>query len=263
MQAPDGLCFSNVKTIVARLGNRGKCRLDATAVKLRPSDRRHAATGRPGDGCADPWRERDACGVGFVAQASGARSTTILRHALQALVRVAHRGAVATDRSGDGAGVLTQIPVPLFEREAARLSLRLAPGQPFAVAVVFLPGAPGAQARVTGIIEAVLAEEGLPLLGWRDVPVDLDALGPHARGSCPVIRQALVGAPSSGSSDELSWERALYLARRTIERRVADGGPGLEQFFVCSMSCRTIVYKALLTGTDLARFYPDLRRAGL
>jgi len=228
-------------------------------VKARPSRHRHAASGRPGDGCSDPWRERDACGVGFVAQASGARSTTILRHALQALARVAHRGAVATDRSGDGAGVLTQIPVSLFQREAARLNLGLAPGQPFAVAVFFLPGAPGAQARVTEIIEAVLAEEGLPLLGWRDVPVDVGALGAHARGTCPVIRHALVGAPARGSCEELSWERALYLARRTIERRVADSGPGLEPFFVCSFSCRTVVYKALLTGTDLARFYPDLR----
>ncbi|HEY7686271.1 MAG TPA: glutamate synthase large subunit [Gemmatimonadales bacterium] len=227
-------------------------------MNARPADHRHAATGRPGDGCSDPWRERDACGVGFVAQASGARSTTILRQALQALARVAHRGAVATDHSGDGAGVLTQIPVTLFQREAARLNLGLAHGQPFAVAVVFLPAEPEAQARVTRIFEAVLAEEGLPLLGWRDVPVDVGALGLQARSTCPVVRQALVGAPSSGLGDELSWERALYLARRTIERRVTDCGPGFEQFFVCSMSCRTIVYKALLTGTDLVRFYPDL-----
>jgi glutamate synthase (NADPH/NADH) large chain/glutamate synthase (ferredoxin) len=206
----------------------------------------------------DPWRERDACGVGFVAQASGARSATILRHALEALARVAHRGAQATDRSGDGAGVLTQIPVPFFQREAARLNLPLSAGRPFAVAMVFLPAEPGARARATGIIEAVLAEAGLPLLGWREVPVDVDGLGAGARASCPAIRQALVGAPA-GSSDQLSWERALYLARRTIEQRVTEAGPGLEPFFLCSFSCRTLVYKALLTGTDLARFYPDLQ----
>jgi glutamate synthase (ferredoxin) len=239
--------------------NPRSCRPDARAVTPYPPHQRHAAAGRPGDGRADPWRERDACGVGFVAQASGERSTAILRHALQALARVAHRGAVATDHSGDGAGVLTQIPVPLFHREAASLNLRLAPGQPFAVAAVFLPREPEARAQVTGIIEAVLAEEGLPLLGWRDVPIDVTALGPIARNTCPVIRHAVIGPPLSGSVDEQAWERALYLVRRTIERRVADGGPGLEPFFVCSLSCRTIVYKALLTGTDLARFYPDLR----
>ena len=194
-----------------------------------------------------------------MAQASGARSTTILRHALQALARVAHRGAVATDHSGDGAGVLTQIPVALFQRDAARLQLRLAPGQPFAVAVVFLPAEPDARAHVTGIIETVLAREGLALLGWRDVPVDPRALGAHARATCPVIRHALVGPPAAAAGDELTWERALYVARRTIERRVAESGPGLDAFFVSSFSCRTIVYKALLTGTDLARFYPDLR----
>jgi glutamate synthase (ferredoxin) len=225
---------------------------------MRPEG--HAASGWPGEPRADPYRERDACGVGFVAQASGAPTAAILRQALQALTRVAHRGAVATDHSGDGAGVLTQIPMSLFRREAGRLNLALAPGRPFAVAAVFLPGESAARAHLTGIIETVLAEEGLPLLGWRDVPVDPDALGRRARDTCPLIRHALVGAPARDAGDEVAWERALYLARRTIERRVADGGPGLEPFFVCSLSCRTIVYKALLTGTDLARFYPDLRR---
>jgi glutamate synthase (NADPH/NADH) large chain/glutamate synthase (ferredoxin) len=211
----------------------------------------------------DPWREHDACGVGFVARASGEPAAEVLRDALQALARVAHRGAAATDSSGDGAGVLTQIPVPLFRREAERLGLALPPGRPFAVGMFFLPREPGAQARATAIVEAVLAEEGLPLLGWRDVPVDLDALGAGARATCPVIRQTLLGAPRSapagGREDEAAWERALYLARRTIERRVTDAGPGLEPFFVCSLSCRTVVYKALLTGTELARFYADLR----
>src|SRR5437667_7048688 len=87
----------------------------------------------------DPWREHDACGVGFVARASGRRSADIARLALQALARVAHRGAAATDRSGDGAGLLTQIPTPLFYREAASRGLALAAGQPFAVGAFFLP----------------------------------------------------------------------------------------------------------------------------
>src|SRR5213593_3128228 len=206
----------------------------------------------------DPWREHDACGVGFVARASGRRSADIARLALGALARVAHRGAAATDRSGDGAGLLTQIPAPLFYREAASRGLALAPGQPFAVGSFCLPREHDALGRATAIIEEVLCREGLPVLGWRDVPVDLEVLGAGARASCPTIRQAVIAAPDGGRHDDTTWERSLYLARRTIERRIADAGPGLEPFFVCSLSCRTLVYKALLTGTQLAGFFPDL-----
>src|SRR5437764_14256821 len=207
----------------------------------------------------DPWREQDACGVGFVARASGHRSADIARLALQALARVAHRGAAATDRSGDGAGLLTQIPAPLFYREAASRGIALAPGQPFAVGAFFLPREHDALGCATSIIEEVLQGEGLPVLAWRDVPLDVNELGAGARRSCPTIRQAIVAAPvERGRFDETTWERSLYLARRTIERRIADAGPGLDPFFVCSLSCRTLVYKALLTGTQLARFFPDL-----
>src|ERR671925_2010314 len=101
----------------------------------------------------DPWREHDACGVGFVARASGERSTDILALALQALARVAHRGAASTDNSGDGAGVLTQIPQRLFYNEAARLGLPLEPGQPFAIGVFFLPRDPHALERAGALIE--------------------------------------------------------------------------------------------------------------
>src|SRR5690349_16425345 len=207
----------------------------------------------------DPWREHDACGVGFVAQASGERSADVTRLALQALARVAHRGAAATDRSGDGAGVLTQIPAPLFYREAASRGLRLERGQPFAVGVLFLPRSDDALCRATTIVEDVLRMEGTTVLGWRDVPVDQDVLGAGARASLPTIRQVILAPPANGGRrDEAAWERALYRARRTIERRVADAGPGMEPFFVCSLSCRTLVYKALLTGTQLGGFYPDL-----
>jgi len=210
----------------------------------------------------NPWREQDACGVGFVARASGERSSEITRLALQALARVAHRGAAATDSSGDGAGVLTQIPHRLFAREAPRHGIALAPdgSPPFAVGAFFLPRDPGALARATAIVEEVLAGDGLPVLGWRDVPVDHAVLGAGARATCPVIRHAIVAAPANGGrTDDAAWERSLYRARRTIERRIADAGPGFEAFFVCSLSCRTLVYKALLTGTQLAAFFPDLR----
>jgi glutamate synthase (ferredoxin) len=207
----------------------------------------------------DPWREHDACGVGFVARASGEPSHEVTRLALEALRRVAHRGAAATDSSGDGAGVLTQIPAALFYREAARSGLALEPGAPFAVGSLFLPPEPGARVRVTAIIADVLHGDGMTILGWRDVPVRPDVLGAGARATCPAIQQVFVAPPPDGGrGDEAGWERALYLARKTIEHRVADGGADLQPFFVCSLSARTIVYKALLTGTQLGAFYPDL-----
>src|SRR5258708_36042335 len=115
----------------------------------------------------DPWTEHDACGVGFVARASGERSAEIARLALQALARVPHRGAAATDRSGDGAGLRTQIPAPLFYREAASRGPALAPAQPFAVGSFFLPREPDTLGRPTAILEQVQSREGLPRLGWR------------------------------------------------------------------------------------------------
>src|SRR5438552_15209411 len=208
----------------------------------------------------DPWREHDACGVGCVARASGERSSGIVALALQALARVAHRGAASTDHSGDGAGLLVQIPRVFFHREAARVGLSLEPERPFAVGMFFLPPHPAARYRATAIIEDVLHGAGLPVLGWRDVPVEPAALGPTARATCPAVRQAVIAAPAAVRQvDAPAWERSLYLARRIVEQRIAAAGPELEGFFACSLSCRTIVYKALLTGTQLPAFFTDFR----
>ncbi len=201
-------------------------------------------------------REHDACGVGFVARATGERSHEIVRMALQAVARVAHRGAASTDLSGDGAGLLTQIPHRLFHREAYRLNLPLQPGKPFGVGVVFLPSDGETLRAAVALIEDILQRNALPLLGWREVPTDPAALGPQARATCPVIRQLFVGRPATITEDE-AWERQLYLARRDIEREAEE--LAIAPLFVASLSCRTIVYKALLTGTRLATFFPDLR----
>ena len=193
---------------------------------------------------------------GLVACASGARSHEVVAMALEAVARVAHRGAASTDNSGDGAGLLTQIPARLFYRDAYRLGLHLQPGLPFGVGSFFLPRRPDALGASVAMIEEVLAGDGIPFLGWRDVPNNPAALGPTARASCPVIRQVLVGRPAL-AGDEESWERALYLARREMERRALERN--LDGFYVSSLSCRTLVYKALLTGTQLPAFYTDFR----
>jgi glutamate synthase domain-containing protein 2/glutamate synthase domain-containing protein 1/glutamate synthase domain-containing protein 3 len=169
---------------------------------------------------------------------------------------VAHRGAASTDNSGDGAGLLTQIPHRLFYRDAYRLGLHLQPGLPFGVGSFFLPREPDALGEAVAMVERVLAEDGIPFLGWRDVPTNPAALGPTALASCPVIRQVLVGRPAL-AADEEQWEQSLYLARREMERRADERR--LSGFYACSLSCRTIVYKALLTGTQLPAFFTDFR----
>ena len=226
----------------------------AGSPRNSPGSNRHAAV--PADRALDPSREHDACGVGLVATGSGVRSHEVVGMALEAVARVAHRGAASTDNSGDGAGLLTQIPARLFYRDAYRLGLHLQPGLPFGVGAFFLPRPPEALAASVRMIEEVLAGDGIPFLGWRDVPVSPGALGPTALASCPVIRQVLVGRPAL-AADEDAWERALYLARREMERRAEE--LSLPGFYVCSLSCRTVVYKALLTGTQLSAFYPDFR----
>ena len=192
----------------------------------------------------DPWRERDACGVGFVARADGIRSHDILQMGLTAAARLAHRGAASNDKSGDGAGVLTQIPHRL---------LGVGPVERVALGMVFLPTRRTDEA--IDLIESALVSLGMSVLGWRVVPVNAGVLGPLAANTQPVIRQIFIGPPS-GPANAQVWERRLYLARRVIERRAANAGMEL---FVCSMSCRTVVYKALLVGTELPGFYADLQ----
>ncbi|HEY8258386.1 MAG TPA: glutamate synthase large subunit [Gemmatimonadales bacterium] len=230
----------------------------AAGQRIHPAGSRrpdpHAASAP--SAALDPNRQHDACGVGLVACASGARSHDVVSMALEAVARVAHRGAASTDNSGDGAGLLTQIPHRLFYRDAYRLGLHLQPGLPFGVGAFFLPREPQPLGESVKMIERILAEDGIPFLGWRDVPTQSAALGPTALASCPVIRQVLVGRPAL-ATDEDAWERALYLARREMERQAEERN--LPGFYVCSLSCRTIVYKALLTGTQLPAFFTDFR----
>src|SRR5262245_57474065 len=222
----------------------------------------------PRRGLYDPRFEHDACGIGFVARLSGAPSHDILAMALTAVGNMAHRGGVGADgKTGDGAGVLTQIPRPFFARELARLGVSY-PVEDLAVGMVFLPNDEEQCTSARQLFEQGLAQHGLSLLGWRVVPVDEMALGERARALRPSIEQALVGRRgvaldvTSIDGDELltrtpdEHERALYLARKTIEAAVQE--QGIEGFAIPSLSCRTIVYKGLLVAPLLPQFYPDL-----
>jgi len=198
----------------------------------------------------DPLDEHDACGVGFVAAVSGCAAHNIVENALEALSNLTHRGAVDADgRSGDGAGLLTQVPLKFFRREAERL------GHPsedeLAVGVFFLPPDEAAASRCREITTRVIREYGATPLCWRQVPVDESALGAKSLSTAPRIEQLLI---ARGGVSCTQFENALYRARREIEQQTS----AIENFYIPSFSSRTIVYKGLLTGSQLGSFYPDL-----
>jgi glutamate synthase (ferredoxin) len=198
--------------------------------------------------------ERDACGVGFIASLEGGPRRQVLDHALAALRNLAHRGAVSADgRTGDGAGVLTQVPHALFRRELAARGVTLGADHDLGVGTFFV--ANDAQVdEIYGAIDEEIAASALTLLAWRDPPIDDGALGEQARARRPIMRQVLVARPAG--LDGLGYERLLYLTRKRIERRLRASGLG--RAYVPSFSSRTIVYKGLMVGDALATFYRDL-----
>ena len=200
--------------------------------------------------------EKDACGVGFIANRSGSRSHAILKMAIQAVTNLTHRGAVAADaKTGDGAGILTQIPEKLFKKELEKLGVNLDSISDLAIGMIFLPGNdPVAQERGREIVANILQQYGFPLLGWRSVPVDVSALGEKALATLPLIQQVLIGRPTHIPTDQ--FERRLYLICKELEHRITE--ENLVGFHIASFSHRTIVYKGLLASPQLAFFYSDL-----
>lgn len=205
----------------------------------------------------DPRFEHDACGVGFVADISGRQSHRIIKLALDAIHNLAHRSAMDADaETGDGAGVLTQIPHKLFQKELEKLGIPgRGPGQT-AVGVFFLPLYDNA-AREHGrsLIEDSLRRRSLRILRWRPVPVDSSVLGSRSAQHRPDIQHLLV-ARTEGML-EGDFERALYLVRKEVEQRME--ACGIRDFYICSLSSRTIVYKGLLLPDQLRAFYFDLQ----
>ena len=203
--------------------------------------------------------DRDACGVGFVADIKGNRSRGIVDDGLEILRRLSHRAATGADPlTGDGAGILVQLPDRFFRGEAARLGLDLPAGRRFAVGQVFLPPDPAQRLACEQVLADVVVEEGQRMLGWRDVPIDAAHVGEVARDVMPVFRQLFVRMRRVPPS---AWERTLYVIRKLAENRVRERGidPG-GYFHVASLSTETIVYKGLLLPTQLPDFFPDLRR---
>ncbi|MCE9670164.1 glutamate synthase large subunit [Myxococcus stipitatus] len=209
-------------------------------------------------GLYEPETEHDACGVGFVAHLRGERSRGIVEDALELLNRLSHRAAAGKDpRTGDGAGILVQLPHRFFEHEAPELGFELPPRRQYGVAQVFLPPEVTSRAACEAVLEEVVAEEGQRVLGWRDVPVAPEHLGPVAREAAPVIRQLFVARRRVVPS---AFERRLYRIRKLAENRVqARGVDPRGRFHIASLSSETLVYKGLLLPADLPRFYLDLQ----
>ncbi|MBM2826144.1 MAG: Glutamate synthase (ferredoxin) [Dehalococcoidia bacterium] len=213
-------------------------------------------------GLYDPAYERDACGVGVVANIDGSQSHEIITQAMRVLVNLGHRGACGCDpETGDGAGILIQMPHAFFEKEARSVGIQLPELGRYGVGMVFMPRDPALQPVCEDAIKQGVAEEGLEFIGWRDVPVAPDAIGPLAREAMPVIRQYFVQAPPGMDTNEL--ERQLYLARKEAERLIIElaaeiSAPGLDDFYIVSCSSRTVIYKGLIMAEQLSSFYGDL-----
>ena len=209
-------------------------------------------------GLYDPLNEHDACGMGFVASIRGEKSHSIIEKGLEVLVNLTHRGACGCDpETGDGAGILIQIPHKFFARECDQLGFSLPEPGRYAAGMVFLPVEMHPRLQCEGILERIVAEEGLTVLGWRDTPVDGDAIGRVARVSQPYIQQIFVASPEG--MDEDAFERKLYVARKRAEAEIAHSEIEAKgMFYVPSLSCRTIVYKGLLLAPQIANFYGEL-----
>ena len=203
--------------------------------------------------------ERDACGVGFIASVAGIANHELMEQALSALGCLEHRGGCSADQdSGDGAGLMTAIPWKLIEAWSTEAKISMPPTEQLGVGMVFLPQDEALVNQSRQIVEDVLKQENLTVLGWRVVPVKESVLGIQARENQPQIEQIIVTSPTQ-RGDEL--ERTLYRARRRIGKTLESSGivKWSDDFYICSFSSRTIVYKGMVRSTVLGDFYTDLK----
>ena len=220
----------------------------------------------PAQGLYDPAHEHDACGVGFVVHVKGQRSHSIVEQALKVLINLLHRGACGCEaNTGDGAGILIQMPDRFLRRETARLGFTLPPERHYGAGVVFLPKDAAWRARVEARFEEIIVEEGQRVLGWRDVPTDHSSVGPSAVAVEPCFRQLFIGRgpafdglPANEETDR-QFERKLYVIRKRVEHAIDRMGlPDRTWFYVPSLSSKTIIYKGMLTATQIAPMFADL-----
>ena len=224
------------------------------------------STSRPGQlglpakqGLYDPFFEHDACGVGFVVDMKGRKSHRIVEQAVQVLVNLDHRGAAGSEpNTGDGAGILTQVPHAFFAAACKKARIQLPAAGQYGVGIVFLPKNVTKRRRLEEKFEHIIQSEGQTVLGWRTVPTNNASLGETAKASEPCMRQVFIGrAPEL--ADDMAFERKLYVIRKRgyteIRNTTMDGA---EYWYLPSLSAKTIVYKGMLLTLQLAEYFPDL-----
>ncbi len=210
-------------------------------------------------GLYDPQFEHDACGIGFVANIKGKQSHDIIEQALTVLSNMEHRGAQGSEvNTGDGAGILIQIPDEFFRAAVKEIGFTLPPAGDYGVGMAFLPRTESARSLCATRFEEIVREEGQEVLGWRDVPTDNSSLGETAKSVEPVIRQVFI-RKSESLADVQSFERKLFVIRKRAanELRHSDEVGG-ESFYFPSLSARTIVYKGMLTAPQVEAYYTEL-----
>ncbi len=212
---------------------------------------------RTREGLYDPFFEHDACGVGFVANIQGERTHEIIEQGLTVLERLTHRGACGCDpETGDGAGMLIQIPDAFLRKTVRPLGIDLPAEGEYGAGLIFLPRDAAQRQRCEELFEKCATAEGLRFLGWRDVDVDESVCGPLARSSAPFLRHVFIA--SDGALDRAGLERKLYVVRKQVENAVENDGDVDEMFYVASLSCRTLIYKGLLLPEQMPGFFKDL-----
>ncbi|MDD4236977.1 MAG: glutamate synthase large subunit [Desulfotomaculaceae bacterium] len=213
----------------------------------------------PKQGLYDPRFEHDACGMGFVANIKGKKSHEIVNMAIKVLINLDHRGARGAElNSGDGAGILMQIPHGFFEKECAKLEISLPPEGNYGIGMLFLSHDRIKREKCEQLLENIIREEGQTLLGWRDVPINDSTLGETARLAQPYIRQVIV-ARNPELKDQLAFERKLYVIRKRAENETRRSClDERDTFYFASFSCRTIVFKGMLVPDQVHEYYLDL-----
>ena len=225
--------------------------------------RTESSTSAPGgQGLYDPRHEHDTCGVGFVVNIKGVRSHKLVKQALEVAINLLHRGACGCEKNtGDGAGVLLQVPDKFLRRETATLGFTLPDAGEYGVGMLFLPRRVDERARIEELIARIVEEEAQTLLGWRDVPTDDSPLGETARRGEPAIRQVFIGRRGGGNGPDAQarFERNLYVIRKRVERETdALALDESHLFYVASLSSQTIVYKGMLIADQVTTMFPDL-----
>jgi glutamate synthase (ferredoxin) len=218
----------------------------------------------PVNGLYDPAFEHDACGVGFVVDVKGRRSHRVIERGLQVLINLLHRGACGCEaNTGDGAGILMQMPDRFLRKVTAPLGIDLPLTGRYGAGLVFLPRDPRQRDQVRRLFDRIIREEGQEPLGWRPVPVDDSSLGASAIKARPVIEQVFIGdgsiAAVAGTADPMRFERKLYVIRKRVEHAIdALALSESHLCYICSLSSRTLIYKGMLTADQIQPTFPDL-----